>query len=277
MLAFGLLLGGILFVAGIATYIFAPRVGPNPIFGVRIGYAYASRETWDKTNRFGGALMALVGIGVLILGLLMQSMNVAVSSGITIITVVMLVALGASLVWMYLYARNLAQATPMARELVAVRFHWYYLAPVLVTFALLVVFMLAIYPSLPVDRVPSHFNAYDQADGWQTRNEFLLTFLGMAFLFVVLNIFIVVVATREPLIAFSRWGNRWRLDPERGLIFVGVVFAIVNFIFIALLWNIGWLITHGALAFSFWLILWMMIPLIGLILAMFFWLSRREV
>ncbi|MBI5030062.1 MAG: SdpI family protein [Chloroflexi bacterium] len=276
MLGYALLVGGILFAAGIATYVFAPIVGPNPIFGVRIGYAYASRETWDKTNRFGGALMALVGTGILILGLLMQTMNFAARDGITIMTVIMLVTLGAALVWMYLYARNLAQATPIARELVSVRFHWYYLAPVLATFALLVASMLVIYPTLPADRVPSHFNFYDQADGWQTRNEFLLTFLGMAFLFVALNAFIVLVATREPLIAFSRWGSGWRLDPEKGLVFVGVVFAIVNLIFIALLWNIGWFTAQGALAFSFSVILWMLIPLIGFIIALFFVLGRRE-
>lgn len=276
MLTFGFLIGGILFVAGLATYVFAPMVGPNPIFGVRIGYAYANRETWDKTNRFGGALLALVGLGVLILGLLMQSLNFAGPGGMTVMTVVLLVAIGVSMVWMYLYARGLAQMTPIARELVSVQFHWYYLAPVLVTFGLLLAFMLAIYPTLPANRVPSHFNFYDQADGWQTRNQFLLTFLGMAFLFVVLNAFIVFVATREPLIAFSRWGSGWRLDPERGLIFAGLAFALVNLIFIAVLWNIGWFAAHGALAFSFSLILWMMIPLIGLIIALFFLLGRRE-
>ena len=277
MLSFSLLLGGILFVAGIVTYVLAPIVGPNPIFGVRIGYAYASRETWDKTNRFGGALIALVGIGILMLGLLMQAMNFATRDGITIMTVILLVTLGAALVWMYLYARNLAQATSIARELVSVRFHWYYLAPVLVTFALLVVFMLAIYPSLPADHVPSHFNFYDQADGWQSRNEFLLTFLGMALLFVVFNVFIVFVATREPLIAFSRWGSAWRLDPERGLVLVGIVFAVVNLIFFGLLWNIWWLTTHGVLAFSFSIILWLIIPLIGFIIMLFFLLGKREV
>ena len=275
MQAFGLLVGGILFAAGLAAYFIAPIVGPNPIFGVRIGYAYANRETWDKTNRFGGLLLTFVGIGTIILGLLLQVLNVSVRDGMTVVTTLMLVTLVGAMVWMYLYARNLAQNTAMARELVAVPFRWYYLAPVLATFALLVLFTLAIYPSLPAERVASHFNINDQADGWQTRDQFLLTFLGMSALLVGLNVFIVFVATREPLIAFSRLGSSWRLDPANGLVFVGTIFAIVNLIFVALLWNIWWFMTYGALAFSFWLILWMTVPLIGLIIALFFFLGSR--
>lgn len=276
MLLFALLIGGILVAVGIATYIFAPIVGPNPIFGVRIGYAYANRETWDKTNRFGGALMALVGVAMLIIGLILQAMNFSMPAGMTALTIILLAGMGIAMVGMFAYARNIAQSQPIARELVAVPFRWYYLAPVLVTFALLVAFMLFIYPTLPANRVPSHFNIYDQPDSWQTRDQFVLTFLGMPALIVVLNGLIVFIATREPLIAFGRWGTGWRLDPASGLIFVGTIFAIVNLIMIALLWNIWWLTTTGALAFSFSLILWMTIPLIGFIIALFFVLGKRE-
>ncbi len=276
MLGFGLLLGGILFVAGVITYFLAPAVGPNPIFGFRIGYAYASRETWDKTNRLGGALFALVGIGTAILGQVLQFMNLATRDGMSVLIVAMLAALIGTTAWMFMYARGLAQGTTLARELAPVRFRWSYLVPVTVTFALLAAFMLYVYPTLPADRIASHFNINEQPDGWQMRDEFLLTFLGMSALFVALNALVVFVATREPLIAFGRWGSTWRLDPERGLIFAGLAFALVNLIFIALLWNIWWFTTRGALAFSFWLILWMIVPLIGFIIGLFFVLGKHE-
>ena len=277
MLLFGLGIGALLVVAGIATYYLAPRVGPNPIFGVRIGYAFASREIWDRSNRFGGALLVLVGMGAAILGLLLTLLNVAPRDGMGILVAAMILALLAATAWMFAYARGLAQGTPIARELTPVRFRWVYLAPVLVTCALLVLVVTYIYPTLPADRVASHFNIYEQPDGWQTRNDFLLTFLGMSALFVMLNVLVVFISTREPLIAFGRWGSTWRLDPERGLIFEGMAFALVNLIFIALLLNIWWFTTHGALAFSFWLVLWMILPLIALIIALFFLLGRREV
>ena len=276
MLMISLLLGGILVLAGIVTYIFAPRVGPNPIFGVRIGYAYANRETWDKTNRFGGMLMAMVGIGTAIVGFVLQLLNIAGRDATNVVVVVMLAALVAGMGWVFFYARGLAQGTSLARQLVPVKFRWAYLAPTLITLLLFIAFAVYIYPALPVDRVPSHFNLNDQPDGWQSRNEFIATFLGMSVLFLLLNVLIVFVAAREPMISFSRWGTAWRLDPERGLVFAGLAFALANLIFIAILWNVWWLVTWGALAFSFWWILAMIVPLVAAIIGLFFVLGRKE-
>ena len=273
---FGLGMGALLVVIGGLTYWLAPIVGPNPIFGVRVGYAYASREAWDKTNRFGGALIAVVGIGTAMVGLGLQLLNISPKDGMGILTGAMLVALLLATGSMFAYARSVGQATPMAHELVPVRFRWAYIAPVLVTFALLVAFVVYIYPTLPANRVPSHFNINDQPDGWQSRDEFMATFLGMSVLFLALNALVVFIATREPMIAFSRWGTSWRLSPERGLILVGLALSLVNLIFIALLWNIGWLVTRGALAFSFWWILWMIVPLIIAMVALFFLLGAKE-
>jgi hypothetical protein len=98
----------------------------------------------------------------------------------------------------------------------------------------------------------------------------------MSAFYLLLDVLIVFIATREPLISFSRWGASWRLTPERGLIFLGLMFSLVNLIFIALLWNIWWFTMRGALAFSFWWFVWLIIPLIAVIVLIFFWLARRE-
>jgi uncharacterized membrane protein len=275
MLWFSLLIGGILIVAGIATYFFAPRVGPNPIFGVRVGYAYASREVWDATNRFGGVLLALVGVGIALFGVLLQMLGVAPRAGVGILTLTMLLALLGATMWMVLYARRLARGAPVAREFAPVPFHWRYLAPVLVTFALLVALAAYWYPQLPAKRMATHFNWAEQPDGWQSRDEFFAQFLGLAAFFVLLNVIIVLVATREPLIAFGRWGARWRLDPARGLIYTGLALALANVIFIAVLWDVAWFNTRGVHAFSLSLLFWMIFPLIALLVVLFFRLARR--
>lgn len=276
MLSFSLLIGGILLIAGIATYYLAPRVGPNPIFGVRIGYSYASREVWDKSNRFGGALMSLVGIGTAILGVLLQLLGVAARDSVGVLTATMIIAFLGATAWMFVYARNLAQGTAIAREIAPVKFHWAYLAPVLITFALLVALAAYSYPQLPAERVATHFNIAEQPDGWQSRDEFFVMYLGLAALFVVLDGVAVLVATREPLIAFGRWGTSWRLDPERGLIFTGVVLALMNLIFIAVLWDIVWFNTRGAHLFPLSWLFWMIFPLIAIIVVLFFLLARKE-
>jgi len=251
-------------------------VGPNPIFGVRVGYSYASREVWDKTNRAGGVLIAVAGIGVAILGIALCWLNIAPREGIGILTVAMLAALLGMTVWLFLYARRLAQGTAIARELAPARFRWVYLAPTLVTFALLVVLAAYVYPMLPAERVATHFNLAEQADGWQARDEFVGMYLGLAALFVALDAAAVFVATREPLIAFSRWGARWRLDPERGLIYTGVALGLMNLILMAVLWDIAWFNTRGTHAFSLSLLFWMIFPLIAILIGIFFLLGRRE-
>jgi uncharacterized membrane protein len=272
---FGWIIGGILVLAGLATYLFAPRFGPNPIFGVRVGYSYASREVWDATNRFGGALLALVGAGIALLGVLLQVLGVAPRQGIGILTAVLFIALLGATAWMFLYARRLARGAPLAHQIAPVEFRWAYLAPVLLTFALLVALAAYWYPHLPADRVATHFNLAEQPDGWQSRDEFFATFLGLAALFVVLDVMVVIVATREPLIAFGRWGARWQLDPARGLVYTGLALALMNVIFGVVLWDVAWFNTRGVHAFPLAWLSWMIFPLIALLMVMFFWLARR--
>jgi uncharacterized membrane protein len=272
---FGWIIGGILVLAGLATYLFAPRFGPNPIFGVRVGYSCASREVWDATNRFGGALLALVGAGIALLGVLLQVLGVAPRQGIGILTAVLFIALLGATAWMFLYARRLARGAPLAHQIAPVEFRWAYLAPVLLTFALLVALAAYWYPHLPADRVATHFNLAEQPDGWQSRDEFFATFLGLAALFVVLDVMVVIVATREPLIAFGRWGARWQLDPARGLVYTGLALALMNVIFGVVLWDVAWFNTRGVHAFPLAWLFWMIFPLIALLMVMFFWLARR--
>ncbi len=276
MLLFGLGIGALLLVAGGATYYLAPRVGPNPIFGVRIGYAYASREIWDRTNRFGGVLLALVAVVTAILGLVLTLLNAAPRDGMVWLTGALLAALFGAFAWMFVYARGLAQGTKIAREMTPVKFRWAYLAPVLVTFALLVAAAATLYPALPADRIASHFNINAQPDGWMPRDGFLISYLGIALLLVILNTLAVIVATREPLIAFGRWGSSWRLDPERGLVYTGVALALVNLLLVGVLLNIVWFNTRGAFLLPFSSLPWLIVPMIAILLALFFFLGRRE-
>ncbi len=275
MLAYGVVLGLFLVLIGAITYIVAPRVGPNPIFGVRVGYSYASREVWDKTNRFGGVMLGAVGLLVSGLACVLYVGNVGTGDAMTILTVVMLAALLGATGWMFLYARALAQATSLARQLPPAKFRWVYVVPVLVTFLALVFMALYVYAALPVDHVASHFGWSGQADGWSTRGEFLVTFLGMAAFLVLGDLAVVAVATREPLISFGRWGSSWELDPERGLIYTGVAVAASNLILIGVLWDVFWFNVHGAHLVSPSLFLWFIVPLIALLVLAFFVLGRR--
>jgi hypothetical protein len=276
MLSFGLLVGGLLFVIGLATYVFAPRVGPNPIFGVRVGYSYASREVWDKTNRLGGLLIALTGVGLTVLALLLYGLDISAGAGIGILTAVLLIALLAEVVWMFAYARRLAQGTAISREIAPVRFRWTYVAPVVGTFVLLVALAAFYYPILPVGRVASHFDLAGRPDGWMPRGEFLLTFLGVALGLVAFNLLIVFVATREPLIAFGRWGSGWRLEPEGGLMYLSLALGLVNVLLALVLLDVVWFNIHAIHLFPVSVVVGMVVLLVGILIGLFFIFAKKE-
>lgn len=276
MLTYSVFLGALLFIIGLATYVYAPRVGPNPIFGVRVGYSFASREVWDKTNRFGGRLIAWTGIGLVLLALMLNSLSVAPGTAMLIQTGVMIIALLAETLWMVAYARGLAQGTTLACELAPVKFRWTYLAPVFATFLLLVALAAYFYPSLPAGRLATHFDITGTPDGWMSRDGFILFFLGLALSFLVLDLLVVFVATREPLIAVGRWGSRWWLDPERGLLFLGWILGVTNLMFALALLDTVWFNVNSSHLFPVSAFLGIVIVLIGIIIGLFFLMARKN-
>ena len=275
MAFYGLGIGAILLVLGGATYFFAPRVGPNPIFGVRIGYAYASREVWDRTNRFGGALMALTGLALSAFALGLQAVGLTVADAMKWLGSATVVVLVAELGMLYLYARNHAQRSALP-PMAPVRFRWSYLAPAGITLTLLLALAAWFYPALPTERIATHFNFAEQPDGYMSRDGFYASFLGLAALCTLLNGAVVLVATREPLIALSRWGSRWILEPSRGLYYIGAAMAALTLILIVALWDVAWFNTHGAHAFPLSWLLWLTVPVILGFITLYFVLATKR-
>lgn len=275
MLTFGLVIGLLISAIGLITYWLAPRVGPNPIFGVRVGYSYASRDVWDQTNRAGGLLIGAIGVIVAILSLLLQWLGISPAQITGIITAVMIIALLGGTASMFWYARRLAQGTALAREIKPVAFRWAYLTPSFVTFLVLVLLAAYFYPQLPAGQMATHFGLNDQPNGWMPRDVFFATFLGMAALFVLLNAVVVLVATREPLIAFERLGSTWWMDPERGLWYGGLAFGLVNLILILALGDVGWYNLYGYHLFPLSVFFWIIIPIAVILIGLFFVLGRR--
>ncbi len=275
MLNFGLAIGALLFAAGVITYVLAPRVGPNPIFGVRVGYSYASREVWDQSNRFGGVLIAAIGLATAALALLLDVLGIPQQTANMWLTAALVLGIVVSAIWMFIYARGLAQGTAIAQQTAPVQFRWAYLAPVLVSFGLLFAVVLLTYPMLPADRIATHFDMNYRPDGWSSRDNFVPTYLGLAALYVLIDIAIVLVATREPLIAFGRWGAKWLIEPARGLIYSGLAFSLVNLILVAVYLDVFWFNTRGVHLFPLNMLFGATVALIAVLVALFFMLGRR--
>src|SRR5689334_15988811 len=115
ILSLGLLMGGLLLVVGLATYIWAPRVVPNPFFGVRTGYSYANRDVWNQSNCVGGLALAGVGAVLLVLTSVLQLIGLPQATATFVLTGVMVVLGLGTVAWLVLYTRRLAQATGIAQ------------------------------------------------------------------------------------------------------------------------------------------------------------------
>jgi hypothetical protein len=272
---FGIGLGLITVAIGLITAVLAPRIGPNPIFGFRIGYAYATRQIWDETNRRGGLLFASVGAATAATGAVISWLGIQGNAGAIVVTTVLLAGLLGSTAWMLFFSRRLALATAPAKRYPRLAFRPIYLAPVAVTSAALLASLMLSYPTLP-ERLATHFDLFGEPDGWSDRQTFILSYLGVALFPLILNLAAIAVATREPLIVFGRWGTRWVLEPERGLIFTGIALSLVNLLLLPVMLNVVSFNTRGAFLFPFLSLLWLILPLLLLIVGLFFVLARQE-
>lgn len=271
---FGYVMGVLLVIIGLATYLWAPRVGPNPFFGVRTGYSYANRQVWDQSNRVGGLVMTGIGVLLLVVAAVLQLVGAPVGTSMVILTVTLLASITGMMGWLFVYTRRLAQGTETVRSLTPVRLDWSLFAPAWGAWGLLTVAMLAVYPSLP-ETLVTHFNAAGQPDGWSSRTSFTLLYLGMGLLLAVIPTVAGLVARYEPVIGLSRMGG-WRLEPRQGILVTSWSMALALLFLLVVLLDLVWfnwygvhLVSPGPLTVGATLVL------LGGVLALFFRYARR--
>ncbi len=235
---FGYLMGVLLVLIGVATYLWAPRVGPNPFFGVRTGYSYANRQVWDQSNRVGGLAMTGIGVLLLVVAAVLQLMGAPLATALWVLTAVMLTTLLGTMGWLFVYTRRLALGTDTARSLAPVRLDWSLFAPAAGAWALLAVTLLALYPRLP-DPLVTHFNAAGQPDGWSSRGSFTVLYLGIGLLMALIPTVAALVARYEPVIGLSRLGG-WRLEPRQGILVSSWGMALANLFLLVVLLDLVW-------------------------------------
>ncbi len=151
---FGIGTGLLLILMGWATYVFAPRIGPNPLFGVRTWYSLMSKKVWDKSNRAGGLMIMVIGVLVAAAGVLLRlGTKTSPEGSILIISGFMVLVLLGGIVWLVLYTRKLAQGVPIvAARRIRISARWLLPATVLATIT--VVFLLMTSLSFPLIESP---------------------------------------------------------------------------------------------------------------------------
>jgi uncharacterized membrane protein len=104
---FGFGLAAVISIGGLLIYIIAPRVGPNPVFGIRTGYSFANRDIWNKVNRVGGLLLLILGFLLYFLSITQSWLDISKQKGILNIAAILVFGLLSSVIWLFLYSKKL--------------------------------------------------------------------------------------------------------------------------------------------------------------------------
>lgn len=271
---FGLLMGSLISLAGLGTYFLAPRVGPNPIFGVRTGYSFANRAVWDQSNRFGGLVLTGVGLILLAVSGVFSILGISGATATLWLSGVMMVLLLAGTVWIFVYTRRLALDTEIARQVAPMRVPLSTVWPAVGSWVLLAGLTLALYPTLS-PQVATHFDLAGQPNGWQAALPFTLQYIGLAGLITLMAVGVAWLAGREPIIGVSRLG-RWSLDPRRGVAATAWSIVTINLYLALPLLDIAWYDWRGVHLMPLgWLTLVMTMGLLLAVAGIFVYFARQ--
>ena len=166
----GIGIGLVFAVGGWAIYVFAPKVGPNPIFGVRAWYSMVNVEVWDESNRVGGILFAAIGALLILLTLAVQPwIDPDTDGGILTIVGIVLALTIVGVAWLVLYTRRLAQGHRIVGAEVIRVSPWWLLPSALAT-AGVTAFLFLTSAELPAENVATEFDASGDASRWMSRS-----------------------------------------------------------------------------------------------------------
>jgi len=271
ILLFGFGTGVLFVVLGLATFYLAPKVGPNPVFGLRTVHTMTHRDVWDAANRLTG--LVLMGLGVLyaLLTLLLHWLAVSATAGVLILAGTMLVLLLGSVVGLAGYARRLSEGRGIRRETSPVPFRWRYVAPSLLIIGVTLALAAWAYPQLP-SLIATRFDLEGSPRSWSSPERLMATVLGAQWLLLAVQLFLVALVTRWPwALALEEAG--WPFDRPQLLETLSGVWALVQGVIALFTADTVWYNVQGAHLFPQALLLTvavLVVPLgiLGLIVAL---------
>lgn len=195
----------VVLVSGALLALLAGRIPANPIFGFRIGYAYASKKAWVKLNRVAGVCLCILGASLIPQHLLLGDAGTTVllfGVEITILTAALI-----------LYGERVAEteliseaAPALPGEPIPVK--GYGINPLAAALALLGAMILAysatLLPSIKGGEVAIHFGASGEPNGFMPASQLPTLYLaptfvgGLALLFMFLSV-------RKPESFYKPW------------------------------------------------------------------------
>ncbi len=193
-----LITGIYIILAALQTFV-APKIRPNPYFGLKIGYTFSSREVWEKSNRRVGLLMLLHSFILIPFCFLNNSYFLYY----ILAFIAPLVAIS---IYGIIYSSHLLEevkgekiSTEPIKPL-EVSFVWKHLG--LLLFLVLLFLMAITYNFLP-QTIAVHFNSAGEPNGWSSKFTFVIGYAGFGLVYLAILYLIVYAGKKYPMLVHS--------------------------------------------------------------------------
>jgi uncharacterized membrane protein len=177
----------------------APKIGPNPYFGFRIGYTFSNPIVWKKTNLLIGSIMLLHSLILLFLSLIDISLLLYILLFMGPLILIMIAGIIYASHKLEEYGRGEIKKVEPVRPLEA-SFIWKNLG--MIFFFILLTLMAITYNSLP-DNIAVHFDMNGTPNGWSNKNDFFLWYLVFSIIYLGIVYLIVYVGKKYPIALHS--------------------------------------------------------------------------
>ena len=222
-------------VMAVLQYTVAPKIGPNPYFGLKIGYTLSSKEVWVKANKKVGYLMILHGIALI-------PFSVIAGDNVLLFLLPFLVPLIAISIYGIWYSARLLETieksgpystVPIKPIKLSLPWKISPLLLVLITAA----FIWFTYQSLP-NVVAVHFDSSGNPNGWSTRETLVQLYFVYLATFTAVAYLLIYAGEKHPLLVHS---GMVRIGRD-GFLKAGILgFDVAIFIlFVAYVWIWGY-------------------------------------
>ncbi len=191
-----LLINIIYLLTGILEYYLAPKIGPNPYLGFKIGYTFADREVWDKTNRLMGKF-SIVHSLILFPSILIPNFLIYYLI-LFIIPLVAFIPFGIRYAAIQLEKKGAISENVSPKRLEGINVGKFWSLSPIVLYLLLIAFEFITYPSLP-DVIAVHFDAAGNPNGWSSRGSFILSYSLFALFAPAFSYLFIFLGKKYPM------------------------------------------------------------------------------
>ena len=183
-------------ITGILQYYLAPKIGPNPYFGFKIGYTFADREVWNKTNRLMGKFVIIHSLLLFPTALIPDFMLYYLL--LFIIPLVAFIPFGIRYAAILLEMKSSKSEIASKRKMepITVGLLWS-LSPLIFYLVLIAVEMIT-YPSLP-DVIAVHFDLSGNPNGWSSKSSFILSYSLFALFAPAFSYIFIYLGKKYPM------------------------------------------------------------------------------